>query len=246
MRASEAARSGPLARPVLTLTALLALAVLLGLGVWQVQRLQWKRDLIARVEAVRTSPARPLPDLLTEQSNGVDVDYARAVTDCPGLDRAPFLRLYGLQGGAAGHRYISACPVEGGPYTAVLVDRGFLPDAEEARMPAPGGETPPHRPVVGVLRVPDKPSFVAPADRPAENLWHRRDVATMGRALGVTGPVAPVFLFLESPAPAGFGPQPAPVPTEISNRHLGYAITWFGLAAALVGVYGALLRRGRT
>ena len=52
---------------------------------------------------------------------------------------------------------------------------------------------------------------------------------------------APVFLFLESPKPTGFGPTPAPVPIDIPNNHLGYAITWFGLALSLVGVYIATL-----
>ena len=58
----------------------------------------------------------------------------------------------------------------------------------------------------------------------------------MAHLLSVTDP-APIFLMLESPAPAGFGPKPAPVPLDIPNNHLQYAITWFGLALALAGVY---------
>jgi surfeit locus 1 family protein len=56
---------------------------------------------------------------------------------------------------------------------------------------------------------------------------------------------APVFLMLESPAPSGPGPQPAPLPTDIPNRHLEYALTWYGLALALLGVYIAKLLRDR-
>jgi surfeit locus 1 family protein len=64
----------------------------------------------------------------------------------------------------------------------------------------------------------------------------------MARALGAHAP-APLFLMLESPAPRGFGPTPSALPAEIPNNHLQYAVTWFGLAAALLGVYLASLWR---
>ncbi len=58
---------------------------------------------------------------------------------------------------------------------------------------------------------------------------------------------APVFLMVEQPAPPSGLPVPAPIPADIPNRHLEYALTWFGLAASLIGVYAAmLLRRRRT
>ena len=239
----ESGRSGPLARPFLTFAALAALAVLIGLGVWQLQRLRWKEDLVARIEALRAAPARPLGSVLAEQAAGGDVDYARVMTDCPGLDDAPFVTLYALESRVTGIRVLSACPVAEGPYDAVLVDRGFLSDADAQRLrpAASSDEAGVHRAVVGVLRSPSARSFAAAPDEPKKNLWFNRDAPAMARKLGVTGQVAPIFLFLESPPPAGFGPQPSPVPVDISNRHLGYAITWFGLAAALLGVYLAMM-----
>ena len=66
----------------------------------------------------------------------------------------------------------------------------------------------------------------------------------MAKALGA-GQAAPTFLMLEKPAPGGGGPTPAPIPLDIPNSHLQYALTWFGLAATLVGVYVAMLRRRR-
>ena len=80
----------------------------------------------------------------------------------------------------------------------------------------------------------------------AENLWYSRDVPAMARQLHAAAP-APIYLMVERPAPEGQGPIPAPVPADIPNRHLEYALTWFGLAASLIGVYAAmLLRRRRT
>ena len=229
---------------MLTLFTLAALGVLLWLGAWQLQRLQWKQDILARIAVLQTAPARPAAEVLSDQAEGADVDYTRVVADCPGLDRAPFVRLYALEARETGVRIISACRLEGAPYAAVLVDRGFLPDAEAERLTA-GGPASEHRPVVGVLRTPAERSFVAAADAPDQNLWQNRDAPAMARRLGVDGPVAPVFLFLESPPPPGFGPRPSPLPITISNNHLGYAITWFGLAGALLAVYLAMMFKDR-
>jgi surfeit locus 1 family protein len=211
---------------------LIGVAILLGLGVWQLHRLTWKEDLLRRVAALRNAPARPLQGVLTA---GGDMDYVRVVFDCPDLERRPTLRLFGVRDGKAGYRLIAACPVGSG---SILVDRGFVP-LEAADVAARPGRAALPGPVVGVLRRGDKP-----ANRVGENLWYSRDVPAMARALGASAP-APVFLMLEQPAPPAGGPTPAPVPIDIPNRHLEYAITWFGLAAALVGVYVATLVRRR-
>ena len=228
----------------LTVAFLAALVVLIGLGVWQLQRLAWKRELLERIADAQVHPATSLEEALRSHREGLDVEYARVVTDCPGLDQAPYLKLFAVRERVLGFRAISACQVEDATYGSILVDRGFVAEEDAARMPAAGRPAFQHRPVVGVLRLPEPPTFVTPEDRPAENSWVRRDVAAMAKALGARAP-APLFLMLESPPPQGFGPTPAPLPAAVSNRHLGYALTWFGLAAALVAVYAALLLRGR-
>ena len=233
-------------RPPGLLTHLVVLAVmslLVTLGVWQLHRLAWKEDVLARVDALQTAPASPLDAALRRLHEGEDVEFLRVVADCPGLDRSRYLRLVTMRERVAGFRAISACKVSKAPFEAVLVDRGFVADADAARLPQGGGGEG-HRAVVGILRHPDRPTFVTPANRPAENAWFSRDPAAMAAALGA-GSVAPVLLFLESPPPKGFGPTPAPLPVQISNNHLGYALTWFGLAAALAGVYAGFWRQGR-
>ena len=231
---------------LLHLFALAAFALLVTLGVWQLQRLAWKRDILARIEALNGAAAAPVEQVLARAAAGQDVNYIRVVADCPGLDQAPMLRLFVVYERTAGFLAISACRVGEGPYRSVLVDRGFVAEADAGRLPGRAPAPSPHRAVVGLLRDPGEPILVTAKNRPAENRWYGRDVAAMARALGADRP-APVFLMLESPPPPGFGPKPAPLPVQVSNRHLGYAVTWFGLAAALVGVWLAyVLRKPRT
>ena len=226
-----------------TLATAVALALLVALGVWQLQRLKWKEGLLARITALQAAPAQPLEPELNAAAHGRDVDFTRVRVSCPGLASAPFLQLYGLKDGQPGYRLISACPVDSDRYRTLLVDRGFVGDDVGARPPVDRADQAPVA-ITGILRVPDKPSFVTPANKPQANRWFWRDAAGMARALAAPQP-APVFLYAETSSNPGFRAlQPAPLPASIPNRHLEYALTWFGLAAGLVGVYAAgLLKR---
>jgi len=226
----------------LTIATAVALAILAALGVWQLQRLAWKENLLARVAALQAAPAQALEPVLARRAAGQDVDFTRVVVECPGLAAAPWLELYGLREGEAGARLISACRLAAGPYRAVLVDRGFVADSISARPLVDKASRAPLR-LTGVLRSPDKPTFVTPRNEIAANRWYSRDVPAMARALGVAAP-APVFLFAETATnPEWKALVPAPVPADIPNRHLEYALTWFGLAGALLAVYAAMLWR---
>jgi len=221
---------------------LVCLGILIGLGVWQLQRLKWKEGLLAHIAALQNAPARPLTDIL--QAGG-DLDFVRVSFDCPDLERRPTLRLFSVREGVAGYRLIAACAASGGGYASILVDRGFTPLEQAAAAGQPGRAVLPG-PVTGVLRQGDKANFATPPNRAGENLWYSRDVAAMAGALHAAAP-APVYLMIERPAPASGLPIPAPIPADIPNRHFEYALTWFGLAASLIGVYAAmLLRRRRT
>ncbi|UTP39061.1 SURF1 family protein [Phenylobacterium sp. LH3H17] len=226
----------------LTLSVLVALGILMALGGWQLQRLAWKQDLLARVAALQSAPARDLAPLLERVKAGEDLEYARARVVCPGIAAAPYLEVYGVRGGQAGVRLVSACALEGAAYGSILVDRGFVADTISARPPVDTAAAASVE-VVGVFRAPEKPSFVTPANDVAANHWYSRDIAAMAAQLKAPGP-APLFLMAETPTnPEWKALVPAPLPAEISNRHLEYALTWFGLAAALVGVYAAVLWR---
>lgn len=228
----------------LTIAVLISLAILIALGAWQLQRLQWKQQLIAQVAALQAAPAAPIGPVMARVAQGADVGFTRVSVVCPGLAAAPFLQLFGLRDGQPGVRLISACPLSDGPYGTILVDRGFVPDAVAER-PAvdPAGIEPVA--MTGVLRAPDKPTFVTPPNEPDANRWYARDIAAMARRLSATRP-APVFLMAETSSNPDWAElDPVALPTDIPNRHLEYALTWFGLAAALIGVYAAVLWKRR-
>ncbi|MDP1874213.1 SURF1 family protein [Phenylobacterium sp.] len=226
----------------LTLATLISLAILIALGVWQMQRMAWKSELLAQIETRAEAAPRPAGEILALAAGGEDLGFYRVNLTCPGLDTAPFLQLYAIKDGQAGQRLISACPVAGGDYQTLLVDRGFVPDTVTERPPVVADGTGPVE-VIGLLRNPDPANFVTPDNRPDTNVWYSRDVGAMAETLGVVAP-APVFLLAETASnPAFPALEPTPLPGEIANRHLEYALTWFGLAGALIAVYVAVLRR---
>lgn len=219
----------------LTIATALALIVLSSLGVWQVQRLQWKTGLIAAAEAAAARPPVGLETLIASRE---PMEFRRVRLTCPGLDAAPYVELQSIHDGQAGVRLISACRAAG---TTWLVDRGFVADAISARPPVDRSAT---RPVAVEAEIRD-PGEVSPlTPPPADSRFYGRDPEAMARALGVAEPVEPETLFaLTSSNPEWAALAPSAPPAAFSNNHLGYALTWFGLAAALIAFYIALIRR---
>jgi surfeit locus 1 family protein len=221
----------------LTIATVIAFAVLIGLGVWQLQRLKWKEALLANIAAAEAAPARPIEPVLDALARGKSEDFTRVKVTCRGLAHAPALELYSLRDAEIGSRLISNCPVTNSLYRSLLVDRGFVPDTVAARPRLDPTATDPVE-VVGVLRAPERGNFMTPKNTPAR--WYLHDAKAMAGALDAAQPVAPLFLMAETTTNPDFKALvPAPFPIDIPNRHLGYALTWFGLAGALAGVYGA-------
>ena len=228
---------------------LVAVVILVGLGAWQLERKVWKDGLVARISMLKDAPPSPLNVVFNRVRDGGQLDFVRVVARCSGLgDHA--VHLYSQKpDGAPGWRQVGACRLKNAPYDTLLVDLGF-----EAAAAAPGAVPEPGvQPVLlpneealvtGVLRTPEPKAWydgilaATTGDRSAEphpqagaQFFHR-DIPSMAVALGAPRP-APVMLSLESPA-AGPKLAPSGLPSDIPNRHLEYALTWFGLAAVLV------------
>ena len=221
----------------LTVATAIAFAILIGLGVWQLQRLKWKEALLASIAASEATAPVPIEPVLDALANNHPQDFVRVRVTCRGLARAPAAELYALKGGEIGSRLISACPVLTAFYRTVLVDRGFIPDTVTNRPLPDLLDTTPVE-ITGVLRAPERGNFMTPPR--SATRWYLHDAPAMGRALNAEGPVAPLFLMAETSSNPDFKAlEPVPFPLDIPNRHLEYALTWFGLAGALAGVYGA-------
>lgn len=218
----------------LTIVCVLAFAVLCGLGFWQAQRMQWKSRLIAQAEAAAALPPAPLAEVLALH----DPAFHKVLVDCPGLEAAPWVELQSIQDGQPGVRLISACrPPD--MSAEFLVDRGFVADDVSARPQVATSVTPLR--LVAELREMPPPGPMALS---AENgRFFARDTPGMARALGVSDPHPMTLFALTSSNPEWRALQPSAPPAAFSNNHLGYVITWFGLALALAGFYIALLRR---
>ncbi|WP_309605715.1 SURF1 family cytochrome oxidase biogenesis protein [Phenylobacterium sp.] len=224
----------------LTVATAIAFCLLIGLGAWQMQRLKWKEDLLAHLAALEAAPARALEPVLDSLSQGREVSFTRVSVTCPGLATAPFLEVYDLRNGQVGERLVSACAVQSARYRSVLVDRGYVADTVTARPPVDPAATDPLR-IVGVLRPPERGNFATPKN--TAKRWYLRDVRAMAAVLKAPAP-APIILFAETSSnPAFKALVPAPLPVEILNHHFEYALTWFGLAGGLVGVYAAVLSK---
>lgn len=224
----------------LTVVCALAVALLGGLGVWQVQRMQWKNGLIVQAEAAAALPRVPLREAF---GSGAGLDFRKVRVVCPGLSSARYLELRSIREGQPGVRLISACRNDeqfGFPF---LVDRGFVADSISARPPVQASTAPVQ--IEGQLREIPRPGWLA--QPPVGETYFTLEPWGMAKDLGETPPAAPVIIYATTSSnPEWLALKPSAPPPAFSNNHLGYALTWFGLALAVIGFYIVLLRRRLT
>jgi surfeit locus 1 family protein len=222
-----------------SVAALAALIVLLSLGTWQVERLRWKEALIAARDARLAAPA----ELLPAQADWPAWDFRRV--EVQGTFRHDLEQLFGASGhaGEVGHHVLT--PLVRADGTALLVDRGWVP-ADKAH-PATRREGLPEGPVTvtGIARYRGDhvTNWFTPANQPEQAMWFSYDLPGLEAALGLA--LLPVVVEADDrPNPGGL-PIGGLTRIALTNNHLQYAITWYGLALTLVGVYVAFsLRRG--
>lgn len=220
-------------RPVLTLCVALALGVLVALGTWQLQRLEWKRDLIAKVEERVTADPIPFEEAVRRAEAGEDMEYA-PVTLTGDFHFERTARVFGAYGGTPG--IFSFTPMQTDAGGAVYVNRGFIPQSVETS-PPPETE---QATVSGLLRYAESLSPPASWFRSAEQsvggLWFVRDPRLFTAKAGVK---ASPYYVDQFAVPGREWPKGGTTRLAFSNRHLEYALTWYGLALALVGVWVA-------
>ena len=226
--------------PGLLVPALLAFAVLIGLGVWQIQRKAWKEGLIASLTERLAAPPETLPSAKSwPQLDQATDEYRRVhftATFDFGREAFVFASATAFRPDVSGPGYWVFVPARLGDGSIVMVNRGFVPDSRRDPQSRTEGQISGPVDIAGAMRWPDTRHWFTPNDDPAHNLWFARDPVSIATAKRI-GAVAPFYVEQESPMPPGGLPRPGKLVVSLPDNHLQYAITWFGLAAVLVGVF---------
>ena len=214
-----------------------AFAGFVALGVWQLQRLGWKHDLIARVDArIHAAPADPPPRAQWASMDAARDEYRRVRLSGRYLDVEP-ARVQAVTRLGPGWWLLAPFETDGGD--VVLVNRGFVPPREDAAPPPGGAAT-----VVGLLRLDEPGGGFLRRNDPAAGRWFSRDVRAIAAARGIQD-AAPYFVDAERDPAAPRWPAGGLTVVQFRDNHLSYALTWFALAllTAFAGARLFLLER---
>jgi surfeit locus 1 family protein len=211
----------------LIVVGLAGLGTLVSLGVWQLQRLEWKEGMIAQAERQMEADPMALPATPDPQT---DRYLPVTITGSFTGEEAPVLTSDRISG--PGFLIVGAFQTDDG--RRILVDRGYVSEADR-NLPRP----PRQMQITGNLNWPDDMTSATPPPDRKTGIWFGRDVAAMAQALGTE----PVLVVARSDT--GDGVTPVPASASFRNDHLQYAITWFLLAAVWAGMTGAYLWRIR-
>jgi surfeit locus 1 family protein len=225
---------------------LVGIAILIGLGTWQVERLAWKEGLLASIDQRIHSAPRPLADMERQFAETGDVEYWPVKVE-GSFDHAGERHFLATYHGTSG--FYVYTPLRLGDGRFVLVNRGFVPYERKDPATRPEGQLAGQVTITGLARnpLPEKPSLLVPDNEPDKNIFYWKDRDLMAKSAGLD-PARLVPFFID----AGSAPNPGGLPVggvtivDLPNNHLQYAITWYGLAAALAGVLGAWLWRRRS
>ncbi|MBV9540676.1 MAG: SURF1 family protein [Alphaproteobacteria bacterium] len=216
--------------PLLTAICALLLAFLIGLGVWQLERLQWKLALIDQVE--RNMRAAPLT-LDEALAKGADAQYRR-VTLRGRFDNAYELYIFGATD--AGQVFHVVTPFTTDDHRTLLIDRGIVPENRRDPATRRAGLVEGETTVTGVWRNEDQPGTFTPPPDTAKRLWFVRSASGMARTANFHL-AAPVIIEADATPNSGGWPKGGQTVIAFRNEHLQYALTWFLMAAGLLGVY---------
>jgi surfeit locus 1 family protein len=227
----------------LHIATLIGLAILLALGTWQLQRLAWKEGLIAAIETRMKAAPVPLSAVEEKFKTLGDVDYLPVALAGTVLNEHEQYFLSTHDGQSGWNIY---APLQLADGRALMLNRGFVP--YDLRDPAkrPGSQPEGVQTLNGLARNPlnAKPSSIVPDNDSKSNIWYWKDLGGMAVNAGVgTDMLLPFFIDDWSEQKPSTLPVTRTTIVSLPNNHLQYAFTWYGLAAALAGVWAALVRR---
>lgn len=246
--APPAPRGRRLRQAVLAVVGIALFLSFLALGTWQVQRRAWKLALIERVEQrVHAAPVALPPRTEWSRVSAVSHEYLPVTVHGQWLPQKAVLTQAVTELGAG---FWVLTPLQLADGSQVVVNRGFVPQAQRAQwlaapLPAPAHAT---ATVQGLLRMSEPDGGFLRTNAPAEQRWYSRDIAAIGRALQLPD-AAPFFIDAGLPPPLGATlpadpagphadaswPRAGMTVVRFHNSHLVYALTWYGLALMVAG-----------
>jgi surfeit locus 1 family protein len=225
------------------LAALAALAILVALGAWQVKRLAWKEGLIASIESRMKGEPMPLAEVEKRFAETGDVDYVPVALTGTLAPRGEQYFLSTHEGESGWNIY---APLQLSDQRVVMLNRGFVPYDLREPVKRPSTDTTGFISVTGLARnaLSAKPSSITPENDPAKNVWYWKDLQSMAGNAGVPqDKLLPFFVDDWTKRKRGALPVTRTTIISLPNNHLQYAITWYGLAAALAGVWAVMTLR---
>lgn len=220
-----------------TAFALAGLAILVGLGTWQLERKRWKEGLLAKIAERVEAPPVPLQEVVRRARAGEDVAYLHVTAQGRFLHDKERYLYAPAPGGLTWHVYT---PLETSPSQIVWVNRGAVPDARKPPATREDGQVAGPQTVTGLARAQIGKALFAPENDARQNIWYWPDIAAMTASAFGSRPPDPAPLWIDAdarPEPPGGVPRGGVTRIALPNRHLEYAITWYGLALALVAVF---------
>ncbi len=227
-----------------TILVLLSLAILLTLGTWQVERLYWKEGLLADIAERRAAEPVPLSAIEQIAAAGDDIEYHR-ISLSGSFDHTKERHFFATFEGRTGFYVYTPLKLTDG--RTIFVNRGFVPYEMKEPATRAEGEVSGEQAITGYARakLPGKPSMLVPDNDLAKNIFYWKDLDAMAASTGLSD-VIPFFVDADASVtnPGGW-PKGGVTQFDLPNNHLQYAVTWYGLAAALLAVVFGMWWRSR-
>jgi len=230
-----------------SLLTLAGLAVLIGLGTWQLERKAWKEALIDTIaRRLEAAPGAIPPRESWSRLDPAEQEFRRVAFRAAFVDDEALVYTTGsaLRADVSGPGYWVFAPARLTDGSLVVVDRGFVPDGRQDPASRPQGRLSGPVDLVGVMRWPEPPGFFTPGPDLGRNTWFVRDHLAIAAARR-WGAIAPFHVAQEAPPAPGGLPRVGKVAPNLPNNHLAYALTWYGLAAVLAVVFALWVRSRR-